>query len=79
MKYQDLKTLSKETSISVFTLRKFIKMGLPHFKVGGKYLINPEEFNDWFETHHRASSEPENPGLDQIISKALSEVSMEST
>ena len=78
LKYQDLKTLSSEVSISIFTLRKFIKMGLPHFRVGRKILVNPDEYKAWFEEHHRASAEPENPGLDQIVSKALSKVGRES-
>ena len=50
MKLQDLKTLSKEKSISVFTFRKFVKMGLPHFRIGRKILVNPEEFDTWFES-----------------------------
>ncbi len=74
MKYQDLKTLSKECCLSVFTLRQFIKMGLPHFRVGRKILVNPEEYHVWFEEHHRAKSEPEETDLDQIVSKALAEV-----
>jgi hypothetical protein len=78
MRYFDLKFLSSEVSISVFTLRKFIKMGLPHFRVGRKILVNPDEFKAWFEEHHRASTEPENHGLDQIVSKAIAEVGGES-
>jgi hypothetical protein len=49
MKYQDLKSLSKEYPISVFTFRKFIKMGLPHYRIGRKILVNPEEFEYWLK------------------------------
>ena len=49
MKFQDLKTLSKEYSISIFTFRKFVKMGLPHYRLGRKILVNPEDFEEWFE------------------------------
>lgn len=49
MKYQNLKTLSKESCLSVFTLRHFIKKGLPHFRVGRKILVNPDEYKAWFE------------------------------
>ena len=78
MKYQDLKTLSKEISISVFTLRKFIKMGLPHYRVGKKFLVKPDEFQDWFERHHRVRLNSENPGLDQVISNALTDIGIPS-
>jgi len=78
MKYQDLKALSKETSISVFTLRKFIKMGLPHFRLGRKILVNPDEFQNWFERYHKVQLEPVNLGLDQIVSNALADVGIPS-
>jgi hypothetical protein len=67
MRYQDLKTLSKETSISVFKLREFTRMGLPHFRVGRKILVDPETFTDWFEEHFKAP-----PPLKRILSKAFS-------
>lgn len=72
MKYQDLKSLSKETCLSVFKLREFIKMGLPHFRVGRKILVNPEEYDEWFKKHHRAVSKHENQDVDQIITQVLS-------
>ena len=78
MKYHDLKALSKETSLSVFTLRKFVQMGLPHFRVGRKILVKPEDFNEWFETHHRGRCTPENPTLDTVLEKALIEVGLNS-
>jgi len=78
MKYQDLKTLAKETSISIFTLRKFIKMGLPHFRLGRKILVNPDEFQNWFERYHKVQLETANPGLDQIISNALTDIGIPS-
>jgi hypothetical protein len=74
MKYSDLKSLSEETSISVFTLRKFVKEGLPHFRIGRKILVDPTEFREWFEKTHRATSEPRNLSLDEIMSKALDEI-----
>ena len=73
MKYHDLKTLSKETSLSVFTLRKFVKMGLPHFRVGKKFLVKPEDFYEWFENRHGGPCTSENPTLDTVLEKALIE------
>ena len=78
MTYHDLKALSKETSLSVFTLRKFVKMGLPHFRVGKKILVKLEDFNEWFETHHRGRCTAENPTLDTVLEKALIEAGLNS-
>jgi hypothetical protein len=79
VEYQDLKTLSKMTSISVFTLRKFVKMGMPHFRLGRKILIKPDDFREWFEGHCRASSVEPTSEIDRIVSEALKEVGMKST
>ena len=78
MKYHDLKTLSKETSLSVFTLRKFVKMGLPHFRVGNKILVKSEDFSKWFETHHKGVCASEKPTLDTVLEKAFIEAGLNS-
>jgi len=49
MKLVDLKVLAKQTSLSVFTFRKYVKIGMPHYRVGRKILVNPEEFEAWFQ------------------------------
>jgi hypothetical protein len=76
MKVQDLKTLSKEKSISVFTLRKFVKKGLPHFRIGRKILVDPEEFDAWFKQCCKVSAHDESKTLDQILEDTLSELNM---
>jgi len=76
MKLQDLKTLSKEKSISVFTCRKFVKMGLPHFRIGRKILVNPEEFDTWFEMRFKASSTSQYRDLDQVVQDTLDELNI---
>jgi len=73
MKLHNLKFLSQEYSISIFTLRKFIKMGLPHYRLGRKILINPEEFEKWFERFKIASS-PRYDSLDMILENAMAEL-----
>lgn len=78
MEYQDLKTLSKKTSVSVFTLRKLVKTGMPHFRVGRKILVDPDEFEAWFQERHRASSETQNL-IEQIISDALKKAGADSS
>jgi len=74
MKLQDLKTLSKEKSISVFTLRKLVKKGLPHFRIGRKILLNPEEFDAWFEQCCRVSADTHHKDLDRLVEDTLCEL-----
>jgi len=73
MKLKDLKSLSKEYSISVFALRKFVKSGLPHFRLGRKILVKPEEFEDWF-MRFRVDTSSHNCNLDEIIQDAISKL-----
>ena len=49
MKLVDLKTLAERTSLSVFTIRKYRKMGMPHYRVGRKILVDLQEFEAWFQ------------------------------
>ena len=50
MKLLDLKSLAVQTSLSIYTLRKYIKEdGMPCYVVGKKYLVDPDEFKTWFE------------------------------
>ena len=50
MKLLDLKSLAEQTSLSIYTLRKYIKKNdMPCYVVGKKYLVDPEEFKNWFE------------------------------
>lgn len=70
MKFQDLKTLSKEYSISIFTFRKFVKMGLPHYRLGRKILVNPEDFEEWFEKF-KTTSKTINSNLERIIEENM--------
>jgi hypothetical protein len=72
MKCQNLKTISKEKSISVFTFRKFVKMGLPHYRLGRKILIDPEEFDAWFTNHFKVCNKPCETELDRLVQDTLS-------
>ena len=56
MKLVDLKVLAQRTSISVFTFRKYVKIGMPHYRVGRKMLVNPEEFEAWFQQFKSGST-----------------------
>lgn len=72
MKCQDLKTIAKETSISVFTFRKFVKMGLPHYRVGRKILIDPQEFDVWFTKNFKVCDTPCETDLNRLVQDTLS-------
>jgi len=49
MQLIDLKLLSKRTCMSVSSLRKLIRDGMPHYRVARKILIDTDEFTDWFQ------------------------------
>jgi excisionase family DNA binding protein len=67
----NLKTLSKQVSLSVFTLRKYIKKaGLPHYRVGNKYLVNREEFADWLSQFQTTSSK-QAESLKSVVDETL--------
>jgi hypothetical protein len=74
MKYQDLKSLAKDTSLSVFTIRKLIKLGLPHYRFGRKILVSPVEFDTWFKERFRISQEPNDAVVDRMVQEALAKL-----
>ncbi len=53
MKLENLKSIARETSLSIHTLRKFCRHGLPHYRVGKKILIDRTEFEPWFASRFR--------------------------
>lgn len=74
MKCYDLKTLAEQKSLSVYTLRTFVKKGMPHFRVGRKILVNPKEFDAWFERCFRASANENTKALDRLVEDTLGEL-----
>ena len=73
MQLKDIKSLAEEYSISIFTIRRFVKMGLPHYRLGKKILIKPEDFEEWFERFKVAPQSKQNK-LADIVEGALAEV-----
>ena len=67
----DLKALGKELSLSVHTLRKFIKMGMPHYKVGNKFLVDSKEVEPWFAQLFRQETNINNDTQDSILDDVL--------
>jgi hypothetical protein len=74
MKLMDLKDLAQEISLSVYTLRKFAREGMPHYRVGKKILINQNEFESWFAAHFRGDADTNDDDLANIIDEAVAAV-----
>ena len=70
MKLVDLKELSQQTPLSVFTFRKYIKRGMPHYRVGRKILVDIDEFETWFQQFKCESAQTEDD-LGLIIDETL--------
>ncbi|MBC2710627.1 MAG: helix-turn-helix domain-containing protein [Desulfosarcina sp.] len=70
MKLVDLKTLSTSASLSVATLRNYIKMGMPHYRVRRKILIDLEEFNQWMQ-QFRNNANQESPDFRQVVDETF--------
>ena len=73
MKLVDLKTLAERTSLSVFTIRKYGKLGMPHYRVGRKILVDPQEFEAWFQ-QFKFGSTPKKNNLAHLVDGALKNV-----
>lgn len=69
MKLESLKTIASETALSIHTLRKFCRQGMPHYRVGKKILVDRTEFEPWFASHFRSAAAAAD--LDAIVSEAL--------
>ena len=70
MKLVGLKELSERTPLSVFTFRKYIKKGMPHYRVGRKILVDLQEFEAWFQ-QFKYGSTPKKNNLALLIDGAL--------
>jgi len=60
-------------SLSVYTIRKFIKMGMPHYKVGNKFLFDSDEVKPWFAQQFRHENKVNDNSLDHILNEVLAD------
>lgn len=74
MKLKNLKTVAEEQSLSIHTLRKFARMGMPHYRVGRKIFIDQEQFETWFAAHFRGDADTNDDDLANIIDEAVAAV-----
>ena len=76
MQYIGLEQLSKATSLSVHSLRFYRKKyGMPHYKVGRKILVNPEEFAAWLRKINEKRSAPVQ-SLAQLLNSTFEEIGL---
>ena len=65
--YLDLKKLSRYSCLAVPTLRDYLKVGLPHYKLKGKVLVKRSEFDRWMQSFKI----DQNQEIDQIVQDAM--------
>ena len=71
MKLLDLNALAAQSCLSKSTLRKYAKsMGMPHYRVSRKILVDPEEFRRWLREFQSASGQ-NHADLDQMLDRAV--------
>ena len=64
MEFIDLKTLQQQTSLSIYTLRRYMQQfGMPCYRVGRKILVNPDEFEKWLVDEQKRLEAKEMEGL----------------
>jgi len=70
----DLKALSRQFSISVPTLRKYRRRGMPHYNLGRKILVDPDEFHRWLDERYKVNGETPNRPLHQVVADVLKDL-----
>jgi hypothetical protein len=74
MELKTLKAIAKEQSLSIHTLRKFARQGMPHYRVGRKIFIDQTQFETWFAAQFRGHSDESNNELSKIIDEAVAAI-----
>ena len=55
--YLSLAELAKNCSVSKKTLMKWLRSGMPYYKVGRLVRVSKSEFNDWMRQFRSGTSE----------------------
>ena len=74
MKLKNLKTVAQEQSLSIHTVRKFARQGMPHYRVGRKIFIDQQQFETWFAAQFRNNTDQNDDDLDKIVNDAISAI-----
>lgn len=79
MKLIDLKTLSKETSLSIFSVRKYIKNeGMPFYRIGRKILVDPNEIEIWLK-QYKTINQPADLNLKHLVKNTIKKLGIHSS
>ena len=79
MELIDLKTLSKQTSLSICTLRRYIQnFGMPCYQIGRKILVDPDEFEVWLE-QFKSESRPKDHDMKKMVRNTLKKLGLPSS
>ena len=69
--YLDLKQLATYASVARNTLKKWLRSGMPHYKVGRCIRVRVDEFDNWMNQFRIGTSKPD---LDAVLDQAMREV-----
>ena len=69
MEYIDVKTAAKRISLSRHSLYKFVKQGMPHYRVGKKFLFKPDEIDSWFAQQFKSETDDNDINIDKILER----------
>jgi excisionase family DNA binding protein len=71
--YLTLEEVALYSSMSRSTLRKWLRIGMPHFKLGRSIRIKRKDFDGWLE-QFRAAGTDRNSRRKQALKEAVQEV-----
>ncbi len=71
--YVNLAQLAEYSSLSQSTLRKWLKIGMPHFRLGRSIRVKLEDFDAWLEKF-RTDGSTINNRRKHLIDSVVSEV-----
>jgi excisionase family DNA binding protein len=69
--YLSLAELAQYCSVGKKTLNKWLRNGMPYYKVGRLVRVNRSEFDAWMKQFRRGTSKPD---LDAILDQVMREV-----
>jgi len=73
--YLSLRDLAAYTSISTRTVSKWIKSGMPHYRIGGSLRIKRSEFDEWVKRFH-VSEEDAGNKVEAVFEEVMRDMGM---
>jgi len=65
--YLDLNQLAAYASVARNTLKKWLKSGMPHYRVGRCIRVRVDEFNEWMNRFRVGTSKDLDAVWDQVM------------